>query len=168
MGFQKIKPSEMQGNPFEMIGGDWFLITAGNKDKLNTMTAGWGYLGVLWGKPSAVVLVRQSRYTYDFINDNDTFTVSFYGEEYRDQLKLCGAKSGRDIDKVTETGFTPAFAECGAPYFEEAKLVLVCRRRFERDMTEADVPESDRAKFFSNGDYHRMYFTEIIEVLERR
>lgn len=132
------------------------------------MTAGWGYLGILWNRPSAVVLVRPSRHTFSYMEKEDFFTVSFYDEKYREQLKLCGSKSGRDIDKVALTGFTPAFADCGAPYFEEARLVLVCRKRFERDMTPEDLPEGDKNCFYSDGDYHRIYFSEIIEVLERR
>ena len=168
MGFEKIRPEEMSGNPFEVRGKDWFLISAGSEQKLNMMTGGWGYLGVFCGKPSAVVLVRPSRYTYEFINDNDYFTVSFYGSEYRPQLSLLGSKSGRDIDKVAESKLTPAFAECGAPYFEEADLVLVCKKIFEKDLTEADVPEDDKKRFFPAGDYHKLYFTELIEILERR
>jgi len=168
MQLEKIAPQAIKGNPFEMIGRDWFLLTAGDKNGFNTMTAGWGYLGVLWGRPAAIVLVRPSRYTYDFMNGGDTFTISFFGQNYRKELALCGSKSGRDVDKVKETGLTPVFAECGAPYFAEAETVLVCKRRFERDLTAGDMPEADRKQFFAGGDYHKMYFAEIIEAFERR
>jgi flavin reductase (DIM6/NTAB) family NADH-FMN oxidoreductase RutF len=168
MKFEKIQVSELRCNPFDMIGKDSFLITAGNKNGFNTMTAGWGYLGILWNRPAAIVLVRPSRYTYGYMEREEYFTACFFGGEYSEQLKLCGSKSGRDIDKVAATGFTPAFSQCGAPYFEEAKLVLVCKRRFERDMTADDVPENDKNRFFKNKDYHRIYFSEIVEILERR
>ncbi|MBO4915720.1 MAG: flavin reductase [Oscillospiraceae bacterium] len=168
MKLEKIEPQALRGNPFEMIGRDWFLLTAGDKNGFNTMTAGWGYLGVLWGRPAAIVLVRPSRFTYGFMNGGDTFTISFFGQGFRRELALCGSRSGRDVDKVKETGLTPVFAECGAPYFEEAETVLVCRRRFERELTEADIPEEDRRKYFADGDYHRIYFAEIIEAFERR
>lgn len=168
MKLEKISPEKLSGNPFQMIGDDWFLLSAGTKEKFNTMTAGWGYMGVLWGRPGVVVLVRPSRYTYEFLNDNEYFTLSFFGQKYRRELAFCGAKSGRDVDKIAETGFTPVFSECGAPYFEEAETVLVCRRRFERELTEADVPEEDRKRFFSDNCYHRIYFAEITEAFERR
>lgn len=89
----------------------------------------------MWGKPVAFTFIRPQRYTFEFIENNGYYTMSFFDEKYRDALKLCGSKSGRDIDKVAETGLTPAFTEDGIPYFAEAKLVLVCKRcthNFER------------------------------------
>lgn len=98
------------------------------------MTASWGGLGVLWGKPVATVYIRPQRYTLEFVEREDCFTLSFFGEEYRKALALCGSKSGRDVDKVKECGFTVAGAACGAPYFEEAGLVLVCKKAYWQDM----------------------------------
>ena len=108
MSFKEIKPEELKENPFTMIGKDWLLITAGTKECCNTMTASWGGLGVMWGKPSATVYIRQSRYTKEFVDKEEYFTISVMEESYREALKLCGTVSGRECDKMKEAG-----KECG-------------------------------------------------------
>ena len=127
--FSRIDPKELNQNVFSMIGEQWMLVTAGTVERCNTMTASWGGLGVLWGKPVATVYIRPQRYTLEFVERENCFTLSFFGEEYRKALALCGSKSGRDVDKVKECGFTVAGAACGAPYFEEAGLVLGMTKR---------------------------------------
>ena len=131
--FLKIDPKALNFNVFSAIGDQWMLITAGTKERCNTMTASWGGLGVLWGAPMATVYIRPQRYTKQFVDENESFTLSFFPEEYRKQLSLCGTKSGRDMDKVKECGFTVAEGVGGAPYFEQAELVLVCRKRMVQD-----------------------------------
>ena len=121
---KEISPYELNDNIFKTIGKDWTLVTAGTEDKYNTMTASWGSVGIMWNKPVAFTFIRPQRYTYEFIENNEYYTLSVYGEEYRKALTLCGTKSGRDIDKAKETGLTPVFKE-KAPYFEQARLVLV-------------------------------------------
>ena len=111
--FKKIGVKELGGNVFELIGDKWMLITGGDKTGFNTITASWGGLGVLWQKAVAFCFVRPSRYTRKFMDDGNCYSLSFYGEKYRDMLNLCGSKSGREIDKVKEAGLTPCFAECG-------------------------------------------------------
>ena len=106
--FSRIDPKELNQNVFSMIGEQWMLVTAGTAERCNTMTASWGGLGVLWGKPVATVYIRPQRYTLEFVEREDCFTLSFFGEEYRKALALCGSKSGRDVDKVKECGFTVA------------------------------------------------------------
>ena len=133
--FSRIDPKELDQNVFSMIGEQWMLVTAGTAERCNTMTASWGGLGVLWGKPVATVYIRPQRYTLEFVERENCFTLSFFGEEYRKALALCGSKSGRDVDKVKECGFTVAGAACGAPYFEEAGLVLVCKKAYCRTWT---------------------------------
>ena len=81
MGYIVKAPEEIQGNVFSMIGSDWMLVTAGDNEKYNTMTASWGGMGVLWGKPAAFVFIRPQRYTYTFLEKTDRFTLSFFGEE---------------------------------------------------------------------------------------
>ena len=112
--FGRIDPKELNQNVFSMIGEQWMLVTAGTAERCNTMTASWGGLGVLWGKPVATVYIRPQRYTLEFVEREDCFTLSFFGEEYRKALALCGSKSGRDVDKVKECGFTVAGAARGA------------------------------------------------------
>ena len=167
MMFTKIDPKEIQENVFSLIGDQWMLITAGTKDKCNTMTASWGGLGVLWGAPMAVAYIRPQRYTKEFVDNSEYFTLSFFSEQYRKQLALCGSKSGREIDKVKECGFTVAEAQGGAPYFEQADLVFVCRKRMVQKMEESLIPADVREKWYE-GDYHTMYWGEIVETLVRK
>ena len=162
--FLKIDPKSLDLNAFSAIGEKWMLITAGTKEKCNTMTASWGALGVLWGVPMATVYIRPQRYTKQFVDENEYFTLSFFPEQYRQQLSLCGTKSGREVDKVKECGFTVAEGEGGAPYFEQAELVLVCRKRMAVPMDPAAMPEDVKEKWYE-GDYHTMYWGEIVEAL---
>ena len=167
MMFTKIDPKEIQENVFSLIGDRWMLITAGTREKCNTMTASWGGLGVLWGKPVATVYIRPQRYTLEFVEREDTFTLCFFGEEYRKALALCGSKSGRDMDKVKECGFTVATAE-GAPYFEEADLVLVCKKSYWQDMDPTHFLDGEiDSKWYPEKDYHRIFIGEILEVLRK-
>ena len=165
--FEKIDPKALDQNVFSLIGDQWMLITAGTKDQCNTMTASWGGLGVLWGKPVATVYIRPQRYTLEFVEREDTFTLCFFGEEYRKALALCGSKSGRDMDKVKEGGFTVATAE-GAPYFEEADLVLVCKKSYWQDMDPTHFLDGEiDSKWYPEKDYHRIFIGEILEVLRK-
>ena len=165
--FKTVDPKELKDNVFSLIGDRWMLITAGTGEDLNTMTASWGGLGILWGSPVATCYIRPQRYTKEFVDREEYFTLTFFEEEYRQALALCGSKSGRQVDKVKECGFTVKTAPCGAPYFEEASLVLVCRKRFAQEMDPANIPEDVKASFYPAQDYHTMYIGEIVEVLQR-
>ena len=164
--FKKVDPRTLNFNVFSAIGDQWMLITAGTAEQCNTMTASWGGLGVLWGKPMATAYIRPQRYTKQFVDENEYFTLSFFSEQYRKALSLCGTKSGRDIDKVKECGFTVCSGEGGAPYFEQAELVLVCRKRMAMPMDPAAMPEDVKEKWY-DGDYHTIYWGEIVEALVR-
>lgn len=165
--FKEIDPKQLGENVFSLIGDKWMLITAGTKEQCNTMTASWGGLGVFWGAPTATCYIRPQRYTKEFVDREEYFTLTFFGEEYRKALSLCGSKSGRDVDKVKECGFTVAASEEGAPYFEQADLVLVCRKRFVQPMDPANMPEDMKEKWYPNKDYHVMYMAEIVRVLTK-
>lgn len=95
---KKINIAEQSFNPFELIGKDWMLISAGTAEKWNTMTASWGGVGVMWGKPSATCYIRQSRYTKTFVDDSEFFTLTVLKDGCRDALNLLGSKSGRDME----------------------------------------------------------------------
>ena len=166
--FQSIEPKALDLNVFSAIGDQWMLITAGTAEKCNTMTASWGGLGVIWGAPAATCYIRPQRYTKQFVDREDYFTLSFYQEEYRKALSLCGSKSGREVDKARECGFTVCAAACGAPYFEEADLVLVCRKRFAQPMDPAAIPADVKEKYYQAEDYHTLYIGEIVEVLKKQ
>lgn len=163
----KIDVKSLRLNPFTAIGEDWLLLTAGNRDNANTMTASWGGMGVLWGKNVVTVYVRPQRFTYQFMEQSDYFTIAFFDESWRDALKLCGSKSGREVDKVNECGFSLAYGVGDAPYFQEAKLVLVCKKIYFDDIEPDHFldPETD-GKNYPKKDYHRMYIGEIMEVYQ--
>ena len=165
--FKTVDPKELKDNVFSLIGDRWMLITAGTGEDLNTMTASWGGLGILWGSPVATCYIRPQRYTKEFVDREEYFTLTFFEEEYRQALALCGSKSGRQVDKVKACGFTVKTAPCGAPYFEEASLVLVCRKRFAQDMDPANIPEDVKTSVYPTQDYHTMYIGEIVEVLQK-
>ena len=165
--FQSVDPKSLDLNVFSAIGEKWMLINAGTAERCNTMTASWGGLGVIWGAPAATCYIRPQRYTKEFVDREEYFTLAFFPEEYRKQLSLCGSKSGRDVDKVKECGFTVKTAACGAPYFEEAELVLVCRKRFAQEMDPNNMPQEIREKWYPQQDYHTLYIGEIVEVLKK-
>lgn len=165
--FMSVDPKSLDQNVFSLIGDQWMLITAGTAEACNTMTASWGGLGVLWGAPAATCYIRPQRYTKEFVDREEYFTLAFFSEDYRKQLSLCGSKSGREADKVKECGFTVKTAACGAPYFEEAQLVLVCRKRFAQEMDPSNIPQEIKEKWYPQEDYHTMYIGEIVEVLKK-
>ena len=109
---KKLEVKDLKENFFEAIGKEWMLVTAGTKEKFNTMTASWGGIGWLWNKPVAFVFIRPERYTYEFVEKNDYLTLSFLGEENKKIHAVCGSKSGRNIDKVKETGLKPGIPIC--------------------------------------------------------
>lgn len=167
MAFREIKAEELQDNLFEMIGKQWMLVTAGDERKCNTMTASWGGAGIMWGKPTATAYIRQTRYTKEFIDNSEYFTLSFLGEEYREALKLCGSVSGRDCDKMKETGLTPYYIE-GTAAIWEAEVILVCKKVYHQFMGPENFDEkANLDKWYSDKDYHTMYLGEIVKVLVR-
>ena len=143
------------------------LLTAGDMadGHFNTMAVGWGSLGTMWGKPFAQVVVRPSRYTREFMEQYDTFTLCALPEALRDALQLLGTKSGRDGDKIAESGLTPvASAEVAAPCFAEAELVIECRKMYWQDMDSAHFLDPEIETSYPLRDYHRVYFGDIVAV----
>lgn len=165
MAFKEIAIEELQFNPFTKIGKEWLLITAGNRTKHNTMTASWGGLGIMWGKNIATVYIRPQRYTKEFVDANDTFTLAFFKEEHRKALNICGTKSGKDCDKEAEAGLTPYYID-ETTAFEEADLIFVCKKQYHQEMLPEcfDEKENDE-KWYPKKDYHVMYMAEIEKVL---
>lgn len=142
----------------------WALLTAGNGESFNTMTISWGGLGTIWGKPVATVYVRTSRYTHDFMDANEFFTVSFYPEECRQILGVLGSKSGRDMDKMKESGLTPVQAG-GSISFKEAEVTLVCRKLFRQQLDVANMPEDVAEAMYEGQAPHDMYIGEIVDII---
>jgi flavin reductase (DIM6/NTAB) family NADH-FMN oxidoreductase RutF len=149
---------------FHLIGRNWMLITAGGDEDWNTMTASWGGFGHLWNRDVAFIFVRPSRHSFTFLERNDTFSLSFFGEEYRKALQICGAVSGRDSDKAAEAGLEPlALSAEGLAWtsFREARLVIGCRKLYFQDLDPKNVVSSSINDHYAEGDWHRMYVGAI-------
>ena len=162
--FNGVLPVEFNENPFKLIGKDWMLITAGDTDSFNTMTASWGGVGVLWNRTVCFVFIRHSRYTKEFVEREGRLTLSFFDKKYRDALNFCGKVSGRDVDKAKECGLTPIeFNDSVA--FEEARIVITARLSYAQDMTEdCFIDEGFLSNYYKDGDFHRMYVCEIEDI----
>lgn len=163
LNYTQIDPAEIKDNLIRLIESDWMLVTAGTREKFNTMTANWGGMGYLWKMPVVFVFVRPERYTYGFIESTEGFTLTFFDEKYRDALDLCGSKSGRDCDKVAETGLTPHFTGLGYPAFTEARLVLECRKLYASQLKREHFLDQEPLKshYSTKGGLHKMYIAEI-------
>lgn len=162
--FRQVPPGEMPGNIIKRIGSDWMLITAGSPQKFNTMTASWGGTGVMWGKPVAFILVRNTRYTFGFLEKEQYFTLTFYDNKHRQVLKMFGTKSGRDTDKVKESGFIPLDTGCGMAY-EEADMIIICKKMYSDPLHSEGAADPEQVKkLAATKDYHKLYFGEILGV----
>jgi flavin reductase (DIM6/NTAB) family NADH-FMN oxidoreductase RutF len=161
-GYNEIKPEDLNESPFRLIGRDWMLITAGDPASFNTMTASWGGFGVLWHKNVCYIFIRPTRYTYEFVEKAGIFTLSFFDESKRDALKICGSKSGRDTDKVSEAGLTSIASPAGSVSFSEARLIVECKKIYAQDIKPELFMDPDIDKNYPNKDYHRMYVGEVI------
>lgn len=167
MSFHETSVEKLSINPFTLINKGWMLITAGNEKVHNTMTASWGSLGELWGNYVSTVHIRPQRYTLEFVEKQDFYSVCFFDEEYRNALTVCGKVSGRDCDKDKEAGLTPVFDQA-APYYQEAKLVFICRKLYKQDMKEeCFLDRRILDKHYPGGDLHRTFIGEIVKVLEK-
>lgn len=164
--FQPFPIEQLEINPFEKIGKEWALVSAGSKQRANTMTISWGGVGVLWGKNVAFVFVRDSRYTKEFIDSNDFFSISFMSSQYRDALNYCGSHSGRDEDKLNNAGLNWNY-KLSIPFIDEGNLILLCQKLSATKITEDSFISPDIKKWYADGDMHTMYVAEILEVLAR-
>ncbi len=148
---------------------DWLLLTSGDFEKghFNAMTVGWGSFGTMWSKPFAQVVVRPTRYTYEFMNTYKTFTLCGFPEEYNNALALLGSKSGRNGDKIAEAGLTPIpSSQVAAPGFEEADLIVECRTIYWDDLRPEHFLDPTIDNNYPLKDYHRIFFGEILAVWE--
>ncbi|HBR02449.1 MAG TPA: flavin reductase [Ruminiclostridium sp.] len=162
--FKQIRPEEMTDNVFSLVGKDWMLITSGTPENYNMMTASWGGMGVLWKKNVCFVFVRPTRYTYEFMEKNDTFSLSFFTEDWRGALNLCGTKSGRDIDKAKETGLVPFAGSHRTTGFEQARMVIECKKLYFNDFDPKNFLDPAIESNYAKKDYHRVYVGEILSV----
>lgn len=169
---KEIAWNEMILNPSTLFGNDWMALAAGNeRDGCNAMTVAWGQLGALWELgshsnrlPTVTVYVRPSRYTKEFMDRENVFTLS---RVPRKAHGILGSKSGRDLDKITAAALTPVFSD-NTVWFEEADLVLVCRKLYQASLMEEGFVDRDIVDFnYPERDFHTMYIGEIIRVLQK-
>ena len=165
---KEISLLQINENPFRLIGSDWMLITAGNLKSFNTMTASWGGMGVLWNKQVVFIFIRPQRYTYGFAEDSDGFTLCFFDESYRDILQYCGSHSGRDVNKPEKTGLIPRETPSGRVYFEQARLVMDCRKLYAGNIRPENFLDRElERKIYPGNDHHRFYVGEITWCMQK-
>lgn len=163
--YKKITADQIDGNVFKTIGDEWMLITAGNIHSYNTMTANWGFMGLLWHKHIAVCFIRPQRFTLGFVEKNAYYTLSFFDEKYKNILDFCGSNSGRNINKAKETGLIPISTELNNVSFEQARMILECKKLYADSIYEDNFIDKELiSNYYSAKDFHRFFFGEIINV----
>ena len=154
-------------NPFKIFDKDWAIVTAGDLKKHNSMTVSWGGMGTLWSKSVVTVYVKPCRYTYNFMENNDFFVVSFYDEKYRNALKIMGSTSGRNCDKDKTANLTP-YAHDDVTLYKEAKLSIICKKIYFNDLNIDNIPQEAKQKYYKTEAPHRMYIGEVAEIIENQ
>lgn len=165
--YKLITPEQLDRSPFKMIGKDWMLICPpdqSKESKINAMTASWGGVGILWHKPICTLYIRPQRYTYPLCEENDVFSVCFPPEEYREQMRVCGTKSGRDMDKLKECNLP--VAECdGVRYIDNSDVVFIVKKLYADNIKEECFIDQSPLSNYAKKDYHRYYICEIVKIL---
>lgn len=157
----EITAKEIDKNTIDLIADEWMLISAGDKNGYNMMTASWGGMGEMWGKDVAVCVIRPQRYTYEFVEKSEKFTLSFYGDNKKIHA-ICGKKSGRNTDKAKEAGLDPVFTD-GTVTFKQARMTLVCRKLYKQQIDPDCFTDKSLLSNY-NGDYHYVFVGEIEKI----
>lgn len=161
----EIDPMELKVQAADIWLNKWFVLTAGTIEKCNCMTVGWGSFGVMWGKPFTQVVVRPGRYTYEFMEKSDSFTLCSFEDKYKKDVALLGTKSGRDGDKISETGLTLTKSrKVNSPCFNESDLIIECKKIYWQDMEPENFLDKSIFEKYPLKDFHRIYFGEILSV----
>lgn len=164
--FKEIKIKESHIDPFE-LKSRWMLVTAEKDGKVNTMTASWGGFGIMWNKEVAFVVIRPQRYTKEFVDNTDSFSLTFFDKSFMKQLGYLGKVSGRDEDKIKEAGLTVAHAD-GVPYFEEAETAIIVRKLFAQPIKEEFfIDEEPVGHWYPEKDFHTLYIAEVEKILKK-
>ena len=157
-----IDAKELKENFIKDIANEYMLVAAGDKSGYNMMTASWGFAGEMWGNDCMLTVIRPTRYTLEFVNKSDYFTLSFYGDN-REIHKVCGSKSGRDVDKAALAHLPPVFDD-NTVYFKEARMVIVCKKQYVQQMKEDCFTDKEPLKWYNN-DLHYMIIGKIEKVI---
>lgn len=159
---ERIRFDQLELNPFSTIGEDNFLITAGTKEKWNTMTAGWGGFGFVWNRPSVFIFVRESRYTLEFLDKYDSFSLSFF-ENSEDSLRIlkeAGMKSGRNYSKMSELGLDPVVLD-DTICFKQANMSITCKKALKTLLSGDTFIDRGALSHYPQGDWHYLFIGEI-------
>lgn len=167
MDLKPVKIQDLRPEVFQVFGTRNALLTAGNREKCNTMTIGWCQLGQIWGLPVCTVLVRPERYTYGFMEEKDYFTVSVLDPSYRAVMADCGRRSGRDVDKIQANGLTLAYGAGETPYPTQAEWVLVCKKVYADDLKPECMKDGRVERFYRGDGLHRVYVGEVVEAFQK-
>ena len=166
--YKEIKPEQLDKNIFQLINDGWMLITAEKDNKINTMTASWGGFGIMWNKKVANSVIRPQRYTKEFIDGSDTFTLGFFDKVLKKALSLLGSDSGRKVDNMGKSNLTIAHIN-DTPYFEEADMVIICKKLYSQEMKpECFIIKELDNENYPNKDYHILYISEIEKIYIRK
>ena len=160
---KSIDPDKLSVEIVSLWDKQWFLLTAGTPEDFNMMTVSWGSIGCIWNKPFVQIVVRPQRYTFEFMENNNTFSLCSFPEEYRPALQLLGSKSGRHGDKLSLTDLTiRKSSKISAPSYNEASLILECRKMYYQDLDPNGFLDETIQDNYPINDYHRVYYGEIL------
>lgn len=165
-GWRNIEPSEVEDNFVRLLHENMGLLTMGEPGVTNSMTIGWGTFGTLWSAPVFNVYVSEDRYSHGLMEACETYTVSFLSKEHRDDVIYLGTHSGRDGDKISQTSLTLKYTENGTPYFEEAFMVIECRKQYGAPFDVSCLGEIP-SEFYgrSHVGIHSAYVGQIMQIL---
>lgn len=177
-----MKARELINGAYDLLHNQWAVITAGSIDAFNSMTVAWGSFGALWVRPVITIFIKPNRYTFEFLERNEYFTVSFFDKDYKDDLVILGTKSGRDGDKVSETRLTPMAVDeiflyhketghiqttYNGVIYKEADITYICKKIYYQNIDRQHVPEEIVCQYYRTEEPHRMYVGEILGAIER-
>ncbi|MBP1616346.1 MAG: flavin reductase family protein [Bacteroidetes bacterium] len=167
--FLRIDPKEIAKSPISLFGDNWFVVSCGDSTKFNEMTISWGAMGFGWNVPTITVYIRNTRFTYEFIDKGKYFVLNSFDEKYREKVRFIGSHTGRNTDKVKETGLTPGFTPLGNPYFEEASLVIECEKIYFDDIVRSQLFEQGQKNYSTDPkETHRMFIGKIVNVWQKK
>lgn len=162
---QKVSLNEFN-NVFDLVSKRWMLLTAGNMERYNMMTISWGTFGVLWFKNVATVFVRPSRYTFEFLNEQEVFSLNILPEGFKDELMMCGTNSGRDIDKMNIDTLKPYLLD-DVVAFEESEIIIKCKKLYSQQFNYENIVDEDVKKLYKDENFHVMFQGEINSVYKK-
>ncbi len=144
------------------------LLTVKSGEKVNAMTIGWGSIGFMWGKPVFMAMVRPSRFTHDMLESTNEFTVAIPRGDAREALRVCGSESGREVDKLPRAGLSTLPAQkVDAPLLDCPGIHFECKVLYRQDMGQENLNPATGQTWYPSGDYHTLYFGEIVATYEK-